>query len=189
MQIAQTPSTHHLSVDDFHKLGEAGILHEDDRVELIEGALIDMAPIGAGHAGQVNRLTNLFAPAVSGRAIVAPQNPLRLDDFSEPQPDLVLLRYRDDFYAKAHPRPSDVLLLVEVADSSLAYDRDTKVPLYARHAIPEVWLIDLQHRRVEVFLEPAGGEYRRSLQPAGTDCISPALLPEISIRVADLLDL
>lgn len=189
MQIAQTPSTHHLSVDDFHKLGEVGILHEDDRVELIEGVLIDMAPIGAGHAGQVNRLNNLFAPAVSGRAIVAPQNPLRLDDFSEPQPDLVLLRYRDDFYAKAHPRPSDVLLLVEVADRSLAYDRDTKVPLYARHAIPEVWLIDLQHRQAGVFLEPAGGEYRRSLQPAGTDCISPALLPEISIRVADLPDL
>ena len=189
MQIAQTLSYHHLSVDDFHKMGEAGILHEDDRVELIEGALIDMAPIGAGHAGQVNRLTNRLVPAVSGRAIVAPQNPLRLDDFSEPQPDLVLLRYRDDFYAKAHPRPADVLLLVEVADSSLAYDRDTKIPLYAHHAIPETWLIDLQHRRVEIFLEPAGDEYRRSLQAAGADCIGPALLPEISIRVADLLDL
>ena len=128
MQLAPTIAYHHLTVDDYHKLGEAGILHEDDRVELVEGMLIDIAPIGTGHAGQVNRLVDRLAPAVSGRAIVAPQNPLRLDEFSEPQPNVLLLRYRDDFYATTHPRPSDVLLLIEVADTSRAYDRDTKDP-------------------------------------------------------------
>ena len=189
MQLAPTIAYHHLTVDDYHKLGEAGILHEDDRVELVEGMLIDMAPIGAGHAGQVNRLVNRLAPAVSGRAIIAPRNPLRLDEFSEPRPDILLLGYRDDFYATAHPRPSDVLLLIEVADTSRAYDRDTKIPLYARHAIPEVWLIDVHDRRMETFLEPAADGYRRILRPAATDRISPVLFLDVSVDVADLLDL
>ena len=178
-----------LEVDDYHKLGEAGILHEDDRVELVEGMLIDLAPVGTGHAGQVNRLVNRLAPAVSGRAIVAPRNPLRLDEFSEPQPDVLLLRYRDDFCATAHPRPSDVLLLIEVADTSRAYDRDTKIPLYARYAIPEVWLIDVHDRRMKTFLEPATDGYRRILRPTATDRISPVLFPDVSVDVADLLDL
>ena len=188
MQPAPAITYHHLTVADYHRLGEAGILHEDDRVELVEGMLIDMAPIGAGHAGQVNRLVNRLAPAVSGRAIVAAQNPLRLDDLSEPQPDILLLRYRDDFYATAHPRPADVLLLVEVADTSRAYDRDTKIPLYAHHAIPEVWLIDVHDRRMETFREPAADGYRRIRRPAGADRISPVLFPDVSIDVADLLD-
>ena len=188
MQLAPAIAYHPLTVDDYHKLGEAGVLHEDDRVELVEGMLIDMVPTGTGHAGQVNRLVNRLAAAVSGHAIVAPRSPLRLDEFSEPKPDVLLLHYRDDFYATAHPRPSDVLLLIEVADTSRAYDRDTKIPLYARHAIPEVWLIDVLDRRMETLLDPAADGYRRILRPAATDRISPVLFPDISIDVADPLD-
>ena len=184
--MQQSVAYHYLTVEEFHKMGEVGILHQDDRVELIDGVVIDMAPIGSPHASQVNKLNNRLAPAVAGRAIVAPQNPVRLDASSEPQPDIAVLRYRDDFYATAHPQPADVLLLIEVADTSLAYDRDIKVPLYARHAIPEVWLIDVQHQRIEIFRQPTPDGYQQVLQPANTERLSPVLLPEISVLVADL---
>ena len=180
------PSVHPLTVDDFHKLGAVGILREDDRVELIAGVIIDMAPIGSLHASQVNHLNNRLVPAVAGRAIVAPQNPLHLDDSSEPQPDIMVLRYRADFYAAAHPQPSDVLLLIEVADTSVSYDRDVKIPLYARHAIPEVWLIDVQSQRIEVFRQPHPNGYQAVLQPANTERLHPVFLPEVSVLVAEL---
>lgn len=186
MPSAQSLAYHHLTVNDFHRMGEAGILHEDDRVELIDGVIIDMAPIGSLHASQVNHLTHRLVPAVSGRAIVAPQNPLHLGTSSEPQSDVIVLRYRADFYAAAHPEPSDVLLLIEVADTSLSYDRDVKIPLYARHAIPEVWLIDVQNQRVEVFRQPHPNGYQAVLQPANTERLRPVLLPDISVLVADL---
>ena len=186
MQLAPSVAYHTLTVDDFRRLGEVGILHEDDRVELIDGVMIDMAPIGSLHASQVNHLTNRLVPAVSGRAIIAPQNPLHLDTASEPQPDIMVLRHRADFYAAAHPQPSDVLLLIEVADTSLSYDRDIKIPLYAHHAIPEAWLIDVQSQRVEVFRQPHPNGYQSVLQPANTEYLRPLLLPEISVLVADL---
>lgn len=113
-------------------MAQAGILAEDDRVELIDGDLIDMRPIGSRHAGAVSRLTSLFGAGVGAEAIVSVQNPVQLDRYSQPQPDLALLRPRADFYAESHPQPADVLLIVEVAEASLDYDRDVKVPLYAR---------------------------------------------------------
>lgn len=137
---------HRLTVEDYHRMGEVGILSEDARVELIEGELIDMAPIGSQHAGTVSALTDVFTSALHGRAIVAVQSPVTLDDQSEPQSDLAILKFRGDYYRAAHPGSADVLLLIEVADTSAAYDRGIKVELYARYGIPEVWLVDLSQR-------------------------------------------
>ena len=146
---------HRLTVDDFHKMGEAGILAPDARVELIEGEVIDMTPIGSRHAGLVKRLNDVLTRQVQGKAIV-----VVLGEESEPQPDLMVLHRREDYYAAEHPGPGDVLLLIEVADSTVAYDRDVKIPLYARHGIGEVWLVDLEEQRIEAYHHPQGGEYR-----------------------------
>ena len=150
-------SRHRLTVADFRRMGEVGILGPEDRVELIAGEIIDMSPIGSLHAALVARLASTLGQRVGETAIIWTQNPLALDDTSQPQPDLAVLRPRADFYAAAHPGPVDVLLVIEVADTSLAYDLGTKVPLYARHGIPEVWLIDAATRQIRVFRRPVGG--------------------------------
>lgn len=153
---------HRLTVDDFHRMGEAGIFRADERVELIDGEVIDMAPIGSNHAGTVGFLAKRLERAVGDSALVFVQNPLSLTASSEPQPDIMLLKPRADFYRSAHPRPEDVLLIIEVADTTLAYDRDIKVPLYARHAIPEAWLVDLENKRLHVFTSPSDTGYLES---------------------------
>jgi Uma2 family endonuclease len=150
------PSRHLISVDAFHRMGEAGILGPADRVELIDGEIIDMSPIGVLHAAIVARLASYFSQQLGRAAVVWCQNPLRLDDISEPEPDIAIVRPRADLYTTSHPGPAEVLLVIEVADTSLAYDLGTKVPLYARHGIPEVWVIDATTRRTRVFREPAG---------------------------------
>ncbi len=151
------PSRHLISVDAFHRMGEAGILGPADRVELIEGEIIDMSPIGVLHAAIVDALVRHFGRHAGKSAFIRCQNPLRLDDISELEPDIVIVRPRADFYTTSHPGPAEVLLVIEVADTSLAYDLGTKVPLYARHGIPEVWVIDAATRRTQVFHQPAGG--------------------------------
>lgn len=187
MQSAQAEIRRHLlTVDDYHKMGEAGILGEDDRVELVERELIDMAPIGSEHAGQVIQLNALLSVLLAGRALLSPQNPVRLGEYSEPQPDIMILRLRGDFYRTAHPQPEDVLLLIEVADATIHYDRNMKIPLYARHGIPEVWLIDLQKKNVEIYRQPSGDGYRQILRPAKDERISLSLLPDVSMLIADL---
>ena len=150
------PSRHLISADAFHRMGEAGILGPADRVELIDGEIIDMSPIGVLHAAIVDVLSRHFGRWAGESLFVRCQNPLRLDDLSEPEPDLTILRPRVDCYTTAHPGPADVLLVIEVADTSLAYDLGTKVPLYARHGIPEVWVIDAATRRTRGFRCPAG---------------------------------
>ena len=137
-------------------MGETGILGPRERVELIDGEIIDMSPIGVLHAAIVARLASHFSQRLGAMAVVWCQNPLRLDDISEPEPDLAILRPRADFYMTAHPGAADVLLVIEVADTSLAYDLGTKVPLYARHGIPEVWVIDAATRHTRVFRRPVG---------------------------------
>lgn len=151
------PARRLISVDAFHRMGEAGILGPSDRVELIAGEIIDMSPIGAMHAAIVDVLARHFGRRAGESLFVRCQNPLRLDDLSEPEPDLAILRPRADCYTTAHPEAADVLLVIEVADTSLAYDLGTKVPLYARHGIPEVWVIDAATRRTRVFRQPAPG--------------------------------
>lgn len=150
---------HRITVDEYYRMAEAGVLKPEARVELIEGEVIDMAPIGSPHAGIVDRLNRLLQRAVGDAAIVGVQRPIRLGRDSEPEPDLVLLRPRDDFYARSHPTEADVLLVVEVAEASLRYDRHVKMALYARHGIPEAWLVDVQNRRVHFFAAPRDGEY------------------------------
>lgn len=187
MQTLETSVRPHLfSVDEYHKMGEAGILCEEARVELIEGELIDMPPIGSLHAGKVMRLVSFLTTALSRRAIVSPQNPVRLGERSEPQPDLTVLRWRDDFYEKSHPRPEDILLLIEVADTTVRYDREVKIPIYARYGIPEVWLLDLQAACVEVYLQPSSDGYRHVFRPAKDERLVLSLLPDVSIAIADL---
>ncbi len=150
------------TADEYYRLADVGILSRDDRVELLDGDIIEMTPIGIRHAACVDRLLALLQPRVAGRAILRVQNPIRLDPHSEPQPDLSILKARADFYASGHPTPADVLLVIEVADSSLKFDRDVKVPLYARLGIPEVWLVDLEEGRVEIFAQPARDGYQQS---------------------------
>jgi len=150
------PSRHRISVDAFHRMGEAGILGPADRVELIDGEIIDMSPIGALHAALVDVLARHFGRQAGDSVFVRGQNPLRLDGTSEPEPDITILRARADFYTMTHPGPTDVLLVIEVADTSLAYELGTKVPLYARHGIPEVWVIDAATRQTRVFRQPVG---------------------------------
>lgn len=163
------PSRHRISVDAFYRMGETGILGPTDRVELIDGEIIDMSPIGALHAAIVDILARHFGRRAGESVFIRCQNPLRLDDVNEPEPDIAILRPRADFYMTGHPGPSDVLLVIEVSDTSLAYDLGTKVPLYARHGIPEVWVIDAATRLTRVFRQPAGGRYadESSVEPHG----------------------
>jgi Uma2 family endonuclease len=182
------PARHRLDVDDYHRMGEAGILTEDDRGELIDGELIDMAPIGQDHAGTTGVLNHALALAFSRRAIVWMQNPLRLDRFNEPQPDITILRPRDDFYRRGEPPgPADVLLLIEVADSSLRHDRGVKLPLYARAGIAEVWVVDLRQRVMEVHRGPGADGYATVTTHGPEDTVSPALTPEIRLALRDVL--
>ena len=176
-----------LTVAEYHRMGEVGILTERDRVELIEGELIAMSPIGSEHAGTVNALNRLLVQAVGERGVVAVQNPVRLDDLSEPQPDFAVLKPRADDYRRATPRSADVLLIVEVADTSLAYDRDVKRSLYARHGVPEFWIVNLAANEVEVCRAPTGDQYA-SVSHVGRDGIlEPELLSGVAIAVAAIL--
>lgn len=152
------------TTQEYHLMGHAGILREDDRVELIEGEIVQIAPIGSRHQGCVNRLNALFFRLGGSWALVHVQGPINLPGDSEPQPDVALLRRRADYYASAHPGPQDVLLLVEVADNSAEYDREVKAPLYARHGITEYWLVDLENGVVEVYRRPQAGAYQQVVQ-------------------------
>ena len=180
-----TPHRYRLTVAEYHRLGEIGIFDEDSRVELIEGDLIAMPPIGCQHAGHLDHIARPFFRQVT-EGIVRVQSPIQLGDHSEPQPDLAVLRYREDFYTQSHPRPEDVLLLIEVSDSTLRYDRDTKVPLYARAGIPEVWLLDVAGQRLEIYRRPSPEGYREIHYPAPAESIAPVLLPELILSVASL---
>ena len=153
---------HRITVDEYYKMAEVGILDEDSRVELIEGEIIDMTPIGAPHVSVVNRLTRLFVLATGESAIIQPQGSIRLSNFTAQQPDLVVLKPRDDFYASRLANAGDILLIVEVSDSSLRYDRDIKVPLYARYGVAEVWIMDLVNGCAHFFRDLADGTYQQT---------------------------
>lgn len=176
-----------LTVADYHRMGEAGILSRDDRVELVEGELVAMSPIGSRHAGVINRFTEVLVLAVVGRGLVSVQNSIRLNDRTEPQPDLAVLKPRTDSYFGAIPGPGDVLLVIEVADSSLAYDRTVKVPLYAAHGIPEFWIADVSRREVEVYRRPEGDRYAVVTRAGVGAALEPLLLPGVSVPVAAVL--
>ncbi|MGH3090591.1 MAG: Uma2 family endonuclease [Rubrobacteraceae bacterium] len=178
---------HRFNVDEFYRMGEAGIFDEKSRVELIEGEVVEMNPIGSHHAGNVKRLNALFTEKVRGAAIVDVQNPVQLSEHCQPQPDLALLKPRDDFYSESHPTPEDVILLVEVADTSLAHDRDVKVPLYARYGIPEYWIIDLSGREILAHSRPEDGKYRITERVKSGDTLVCRSLPDLSVKVEEVL--
>ncbi len=178
---------HRLTVADYYRMGEAGVFAPDARVELIEGEVIDMAPIGTRHASAVSRLTRAATAAVGTTAIVSVQNPLRLNDLSEPEPDLMLLEPRADFYGSAHPTAADVLLLIEVADTNARYDREIKLPLYARHGIPEVWIVDLDARLVRFFRAPAGDVFADITTTQTPGATPIGAFPGVAIDLAGVL--
>lgn len=175
-----------LGVDIYHQMISTGLFDEDDRLELIDGELRAMTPINPDHAGKNKRLNRLLNQRVGDAALVAVQDPLTLAPHSEPEPDLMLLRPRDDCYEGANPTPADTLLVIEICDSSLRYDREVKVPLYAAQGVPEVWLVDLQHRRLELYREASADGYRLMLRPAPDEVVAPLLLPNVRLRVDEI---
>jgi Uma2 family endonuclease len=174
------------TVHDYHRMGDAGILHEDDRVELIEGELVEMTAIGTRHFSCVNRLNRLLVMHVGDdEAIVSVQNPVRLNEYTEPQPDLAVIRPRD--YREALPKPEDVLLLIEVSDTTLAYDRGVKLPLYARAGIREVWIVDLPNETIERYTSPSAEGYRRVEQKHRGQTLESSALPGLTPGVDEVL--
>lgn len=151
---------HRFTVAEYERMGQIGILSEDERVELVCGEIIEMSPIGERHAASVNVLDEIVRERLGRGVTVSVQNPVLLNDFSEPQPDLLILKRRADFYRHAHPRPEDVLVVIEVSDSTLELDRTVKMPLYAGAGIPEAWLVNLPDERIEVYSDPVGGVYQ-----------------------------
>jgi Uma2 family endonuclease len=175
------------TVDEYYRMAEAGILNEDSRVELIEGEIIQMSPIGIRHASCVSRAIKVFMTTLGDRILLSPQNPVRLSNITEPQPDILLLKPRADFYGSKHPIGEDTYLVLEVSDTTLRYDRDRKVPLYAKSGVPEVWIEDLQANLILVYRNPAGKHYSTSLTLRRGEQISLAAFPEITFKVDDLL--
>lgn len=175
---------HRLTVAEYHRMGETGIFSPEARVELIEGEVIDMPPIGSPHAGTVFLLSDRLRDAVKGAALVWVQNPIRLSQYSELQPDVALLRPRPDFYRSAHPSPADVFLIVEVADTTLAYDAQIKLPLYARHGVPEAWLVDLPNRQFIIHRPPTQTGFQDVQTLTDLSAVSLFLLPGVTVDLS-----
>ncbi|MGI8683865.1 MAG: Uma2 family endonuclease [Acidimicrobiales bacterium] len=186
MALAE-PKAHRFTVDEYYRMADAGIFNEDSRVELLRGEIVGMAAIGSHHAACVAGLTQLFGRRLGDRAFVWAQNPVRLDDLSEPEPDIALLRPRGDNYAGGHPTPNDVLLLVEVGDTSATWDRDHKLPLYADAGVAEVWLVDLPSGSVEVCRLPGNGAYQERVTCNPGELVTPDAFHDVAIDVADIL--
>jgi Uma2 family endonuclease len=183
-----TIARHRFSVEDYHAMGRAGILTEDDRVELIEGEIVAMSPVGSRHMACVNRLSELFHQHLPyNGAIVSVQNPIRLSRRSEPEPDVALLKRRADFYEAHPPGPADVLLLVEVADTSASTDRTLKLPLYAHHGIAEVWLVVIEAQQVEVYRQPSAQGYGEMQVRVRGEALSVLAFPDIALPVDHVL--
>lgn len=175
------------TVSEYHRMAEAGILGECDRVELLEGEVVTMSPISPKHAAVVNRLNRLFFRRLPDRAIVSVQNPIGLGELSEPHPDLALLRPRDDFYAQDLPSPGDIRLLVEVAESSAQAERDFKLGLYARYGVPEVWLVDVDGQILEAFAQPQSPGYAEVQHYDRGQTVTPTAFPDVAIAVEEVL--
>jgi Uma2 family endonuclease len=183
VQLAKRPFT----VDEYHHMAEAGILKEDERVELIDGEVVYMSPIGVRHAACVKRLIALLTEHAGRSAIVGAQDPVQLSEYAEPQPDISLLKFCADYYAKQTPTPVDILLLIEVSDTTLAFDRDLKVPLYAGSGVPEVWLVNLSENVVHVYRGPKGGAYTEARTLKRGDTLALPGASAAAIKVEDIL--
>ena len=185
--MREQAARHMFTTEEFHLMGEAGIFSEDDRVELLEGEIIEMSPIRSRHASCVDRLNELLVRTFGKKAIVRVQNPVVLSRHSEPQPDLALVRPRKDGYAEKHPEPVDVFAIIEVMDSSRHYDRGPKLRAYSKAQIPEVWLVDLTTDAIEVYREPILGGYRHISQFQRGQRLSLAAFPAKALRATSIL--
>jgi Uma2 family endonuclease len=180
------PQQRAFNVDEYYRMAEVGILHADERVELLDGVIVKMAAIGSRHAACVRRLYRWFERQLHGRAVVSAQSPVRLSFTSEPEPDVALLRPRDDLYELAHPGPADVLLVIEVSDTTLALDRGLKLRLYAAAGIPEVWIVNLNKRQVETYRTPTPDGYADSVTLDQGATLSPLAFPRLRLPVDEV---
>ena len=183
-RIQTDPTRRRISVDEYYAMAEAGILSPDERVELIDGEIITMSPIGPEHGASVDTGNYFLVSLLGRRAIVRVQGNIRLDEYNEPQPDFALLKWREDFYRNDIPGPDDALLIVEVSDSSLSYDRNIKLALYAQFSIPEVWIANISDRVVETYADPVDGEYTVSRVYSLGEMVSPAAFNDVEIPVS-----
>ncbi len=175
------------TISEYYQMAKVGILTPSDRVELINGEILEMSPIGKRHAACVNRVNQLFYQKLGDRILISVQNPILLNNLSEPQPDITLLQPRTDFYASGHPQASDIFLIVEVADSSINYDQEIKISLYSESGILEVWLIDLNQNSLQVYQQPTESGYQRIQQLQSENTLSPLAFPEIHLRVNEMI--
>jgi Uma2 family endonuclease len=182
-----TVTTRRFNVEEYHRMAEAGVLHPAERVELIEGEIVQMAAIGSRHAECVDRLNRLLVRGIEDRGTVRVQNPVRLSDHSEPEPDIALVRPRPEGYADRHPGPGDTLLIIEVADATLALDRKVKVPLYAQAGIPECWIVDLEADVIDVHRTLQGREYAHVERHHRGDRIRPGAFPDLRLAVDEIM--
>lgn len=178
--------TYKFTTSQYHQLYEKEVLPLDSKVELIDGEIINMSPIGIRHGMTVKRLNAFFSVNLFQKAVVSIQDPIQLGDYSEPQPDLALLRYRKDFYGEHLPQEKDVLLIIEVADSTYKYDREIKIPLYSKFNIPEVWLMDLNRQKLERFTDPKLGEYQQRTIFLQNQTICSQAFPDLSLDLTDI---
>jgi Uma2 family endonuclease len=185
--MATEPVRHRFTVDEFLAMDESGLFAPDQRLELVDGEVIEMTPIGTRHAAAVARLNLEFTEALVRRAIVWTQSAIRLDGLNMPQPDVVLVRWRADFYRDRHPQPEDVLLLVEVSDTTRRWDRRVKRPRYAAAGIPEMWLVDLVAGVVEVARSPGPQRYGTVETRERGETVAPAAFPQVEVAVTDLV--
>jgi Uma2 family endonuclease len=175
------------TVAEYYRMAEVGILDPDARLELLEGEIVEMSPVGVRHINCVNRATNIFARTLGGRAIVSVQNPVQLSEYTEPQPDIALLRPRDDFYGEKKISWEDALLVIEVSDTTIRRDRDLKLPLYARAGVSELWIEDLRRNTIFVYRDPGPNTYATTATFQRGDSISVAAFPDVVFKVNDLI--
>lgn len=175
------------TVNEYDRFIEVGVLTEDDPVELINGEVVKMSPISSSHVGCVHRLNRLFSQRLSDNVILHIQNPIHVDRYSEPEPDVVVLKYRDDYYSDSLPRPTDVLLLIEVAETSLSYDRRVKVPLYAKAGIQEVWVVNVEEKVIYGYRNPGKGKYQETSIVKPGETLTLTAFPEIVLQVGEII--
>ena len=185
--MAMPAMPHRFTVDDYVRMVETGILTEDDRVELLDGEIVEMTPAGPRHAAVVARLQHRLTQHAGSRVVVWVQSPIQLRPRNTPEPDVAVLRPRADFYDGALPAAADVLLVIEVADSTLITDRNRKIPAYAEAGIPGAWIVNLVANHIQVFRDPAGRTYRTVTEVAPGAVVSALALPDLTLPVEEIL--
>jgi Uma2 family endonuclease len=183
----QAPTKHRFNVNEYYRMGETGVLPPDARVELLDGEIIDMSPIGPFHSGVTKRLNKIFSSAANNRWVTVIADPLHLDEYSEPQPDIMLVKPTEDSYINGHPQSSDVYLLIEVADTSLMRDLNEKLPAYGRSGIAEVWIVNLNDETIEVYRQPNFTGYGSKTVLSAGEIAKPQAFPDVDVNVGDLL--